>query len=118
MGPPWTVRQGQEGGGAVDQREAGIDEVGPHRHLPRVDPVSDEDPRGLPRPDPPAVLDRLLDRQPPSPRAGGRPPPSGAAPPPSTARAYSRTRYEPGVQTAIISSTSGRPSVGTRASSS
>ena len=36
----------------------------------------------------------------------------------STLRSYSRTRYDPGVHTAIISSTCGRPSVGTAAATS
>ena len=36
----------------------------------------------------------------------------------STCRSYSRTRYDPGVHTAIIKSTSGRPSVGYDASTS
>ena len=42
--------------------------------------------------------------------------PSGlSAATPSTCREYSRTRYEPGVQTAIDSSTLSRPDVGTSA---
>ena len=47
---------------------------------------------------------------------GSRAPSGARAVTPSTCRAYSRTRYDPGVHTAIISSTSGRPPVGTRAS--
>ena len=47
---------------------------------------------------------------------GSRSPPGVRAVTPSTWRAYSRIRYDPGVHTAIISSTSGRPPVGTRAS--
>ena len=45
-------------------------------------------------------------------------PPSPVADSPSTWRSYSRTRYEPGVHTAIISSTCGRRAVGTITSTS
>jgi len=45
-------------------------------------------------------------------------PSAAAAVTPSTLRSYSRTRYDPGVHTAIISSTSGRRSVGTDADTS
>ena len=45
-------------------------------------------------------------------------PPAPVAVTPSTLREYSRTRYEPGVHTAIISSIAGRRPVGTSASTS
>jgi hypothetical protein len=49
--------------------------------------------------------------------ASGRPPAPEAVTP-STWRAYSRTRYDPGVHTAIMSSISPRRDVGTTADTS
>ena len=61
--PRRPIGQRDEGGRAVQHREAGLDPVGAHRHLAAVDAVAHGDRAGAAGLDPPAVLRRLHRRQ-------------------------------------------------------
>ena len=97
-------------GAPLSSAKSGLDPVGAHRHLAAVDAVLQVTLGAPPVATRHRFLSDFVDRQ----RRGRR----GRRRQPSTLRSYSRTRYEPGVHTAIISSTSARPRVGIDAATS